>query len=99
MCFILISLFERSSFLFSLAALLSEFRESFKLFDKDGDGQITIQELGTVMRKLGQNPSEAELKQMIADLDVDSVYLSHGYVVDIYIIYSIINYQNTHNYI
>jgi calmodulin len=28
--------------------------------DKDGDGQITTKELGTVMRSLGQNPSESE---------------------------------------
>jgi calmodulin len=33
--------------------------------DKDGDGQITTKELGTVMRSLGQNPSESELQDMI----------------------------------
>lgn len=37
----------------------------------DGDGTITTKELGTVMRSLGQNPTEAELQDMINDVDAD----------------------------
>ncbi len=44
------------------------------MFDKNGDGRITQDELGSVMRTLGQNPSESDLKQMIRELDSDSEY-------------------------
>jgi Ca2+-binding EF-hand superfamily protein len=50
---------------------IPEFREAFSLFDKDGDGDITTKELGTVMRSLGQNPSESELQEMIKEVDAD----------------------------
>ena len=52
-------------------SLLVEFKEAFSLFDKDGDGTITTKELGTVMRSLGQNPTEAELQDMINEVDAD----------------------------
>ena len=50
---------------------IAEFKEAFSLFDKDGDGVITTKELGTVMRSLGQNPTEAELADMINEVDAD----------------------------
>ena len=52
---------------------ISEFKEAFSLFDKDGDGTITTKELGTVMRSLGQNPTEAELQDMINEVDADGM--------------------------
>ncbi|KAF7341496.1 putative Calmodulin [Mycena venus] len=50
---------------------ISEFKEAFLLFDKDGDGVITTIELGTVMRSLGQNPTDKELQDMIDEVDAD----------------------------
>ncbi|KAE9621662.1 putative EF-hand domain pair protein [Lupinus albus] len=50
---------------------ISEFKKAFSFYDKDGDGYITTKELGTVMRSLGQNPTEAELQDMINEVDAD----------------------------
>jgi calmodulin len=37
----------------------------------DGDGTITTKELGEMMRSLGQNPTEGELRDMINEVDED----------------------------
>lgn len=58
-------------FITFFVSVSSEFKEAFSLFDKDGDGTITTKELGTVMRSLGQNPTEAELQDMINEVDAD----------------------------
>ncbi|XP_074566659.1 calmodulin-1-like [Curcuma longa] len=50
---------------------VTEFHEAFCLFDKDGDGCITPEELGTVIKSLGQNPSEEELQEMVQEVDAD----------------------------
>ena len=52
-------------------ATIEAFKEAFSKFDVDGDGTITTDELGTVMRSLGQNPTEAELKELIEEVDDD----------------------------
>ena len=50
---------------------ITEFKAAFELFDQDRDGTINNKELGTIMRNLGQNPSEEELKEMIREIDLD----------------------------
>ena len=70
---------------------VAEIKEAFRLFDQDGDGYISLAELGRVMRSLGalllihlrplvsvsrspllgQNPTEAELQDMIDEVDAD----------------------------
>ena len=64
-------IFKRILLLKSLFLSFLEFKEAFSLFDKDGDGTVTTKELGTVMRSLGQNPTEAELQDMINEVDAD----------------------------
>ena len=50
---------------------ITEFKEAFEIFDKDKDGYITTKELGDIMKNLGQTPSEAELQDMINEVDID----------------------------
>lgn len=44
-------------------------RRLFFEIDKDGSGSIDAEELGQVMRQLGQNPTEAELNELIKSVD------------------------------
>lgn len=50
---------------------IAELKEAFALFDKDGDGRITANELENVMRSMGENPTSKELSKIIQDLDTD----------------------------
>lgn len=50
---------------------IAEFKEAFGLFDKDGDGTMTTKELGTVLKRFLQNPTKAELQDMINEVDDD----------------------------
>lgn len=45
--------------------------ETFKMFDIDGDGTITLVELKKVMSKLGHRMSEKQLLDMINTVDAD----------------------------
>lgn len=54
------------------ASQIADLKEAFKLFDKDNDGSITWRELGEVMKKLGQNPTDEELQDMVNEVDNDS---------------------------
>ena len=39
------------------------------MFDKDGNGYITSQELKEVMKQLGENLTDGELKEMMREAD------------------------------
>ncbi|XP_069118629.1 uncharacterized protein [Argopecten irradians] len=50
---------------------LREVKEAFSLFDLNGDGRVTTKDLGSLVRSLGINPSEVEVKQMAREADID----------------------------
>ena len=50
---------------------IADFKEAFSLFDQNGDGTIRTRELGIVMRSLGQNPTAAELQDMVNEVGAD----------------------------
>lgn len=42
---------------------IGEIQETFNLFDQRGDNKIAAHQLGDVLRALGQNPTESEIKK------------------------------------
>ena len=48
-----------------------ETREAFKVFDKDGSGTISTDELRQVMKSLGENLTEDEIEEMVREADSD----------------------------
>lgn len=50
---------------------MKDYRDAFEMFDKDKDGTITAKELANVLKTLNQEPSDAELREMISEVDVN----------------------------
>ncbi|XP_021341388.1 calmodulin-1-like [Mizuhopecten yessoensis] len=46
-------------------------REAFNKFDMDGNGSITVDELGLAMRSIGENPSTKEIRQLMEAADLN----------------------------
>ncbi|XP_009356047.2 probable calcium-binding protein CML27 [Pyrus x bretschneideri] len=53
-------------------AVTDEVRKVFKSFDSNGDGKISVNELGNVLTALGSTVSDDELKRFMVDLDTDN---------------------------
>ena len=47
------------------------FSFSFRIFDKDDDGLISVEELRNIMLRLGEKMTDKELDEMIAEANCD----------------------------
>jgi len=54
-----------------VACVVAEIDDVFALFDTHGNQTIAISKLGTLMRALGQIPTQAELQAIIDEVDAD----------------------------
>merc|ERR1712129_295764 len=50
---------------------IRRYKAAFTKFDTDKDGVITGKELGKILRHIGQNPTEAEVQEMVEEADKD----------------------------
>ena len=50
---------------------IEEFKEAFLIFDLDHDNTISTDELAQVMRSMGYTPTQAEVEEMIREVDAD----------------------------
>lgn len=55
---------------------INEYKAAFNLFDKNQDGRIEPDELGLLMRSLGQNFSNAELKEITKEKIANDISFS-----------------------
>jgi hypothetical protein len=52
--------------------IMEENRAAFQVFDRDGSGTISAQEMREVMKNLGENLTDQEIDEMIAVADKDN---------------------------
>ena len=45
--------------------------QTFKMFDRDGGGDVDLRELGLMFRQLGQTPTERQMLLLIEEVDAD----------------------------
>ena len=57
-----------------MICVILEYWQAFSVFDVDGDGTISTEELGNVMKSLGQNLTDEEVQTMIREIDTDGEY-------------------------
>lgn len=50
---------------------IEEYQDAFHLFDRDGNGKVSSDELGPLMRSLGSNPQDDHLQELINEVDYD----------------------------
>ena len=51
---------------------MEEYKDAFRIFDRQGLGSFTAEDIGWVMRSLGQSPTQQQIAAIIRDMDLDN---------------------------
>ncbi|ELU04285.1 hypothetical protein CAPTEDRAFT_194292 [Capitella teleta] len=62
---------ERDPLKYVTAKQISEYRDAFDLFDMDGDGTITVEEIYKVLQSLGRHTTKEEIEKILSCADID----------------------------
>jgi Ca2+-binding EF-hand superfamily protein len=54
----------------------TNYKEAFSLFDKRGNGRVSLDSLGDLLRACGQNPTMAELTDLEKNVGGDCQFLA-----------------------
>ena len=60
---------------------ISDFREAFQLFDRSGDERIKLNQVGDVIRALGQNPTNSQVAKLLNNPNQEGSVLGHKILV------------------
>ena len=52
---------------------LAQIKEVFGLFDRSNSGYVHVDDMGSILRSLGLNPSEGDVGDLVASVDVPSL--------------------------
>ena len=52
---------------------LAQIKEVFGLFDRSNSGYVHVDDMGSILRSLGLNPSEGDVGDLVASVDVSSL--------------------------
>ena len=66
---------------------MTDIQEVYTLFDKDNDGAIATRDVIAVLRSLGYNPAEKEVKQLLEEFDAEGKFIA---IMDTYHLISMI---------
>ena len=57
----------------------TNYKEAFSLFDKRGNGRVSLESLGDLLRACGQNPTLAEIRDLEKTVGGDCTLLMHPF--------------------